>query len=535
MTIVMKNTSYILYFLNLKKTYESPRAFSSAVPTHLHQFPLLLLSTLIASSRLLSSKEDEPNLKLKLRKGFRWAIVRFVAGTVAQDFRWAIVRFAATGIQGRRVVKMVKDPRGATIIWRSVLRTVTPAFLVTLRVINTTVTNLKESNLFFQYWKWKYDMSTNKEWMKLKNRSTSQYLQGVDKFLEFAFSVAFPNENMQIERRTIRCPYNNCPNVYFKIRRDARYDLLKNDILQSYTIWDKHGEYMDNFHANNEVEVNENLDYEDMLDILQVATGVIGTGLIGNEERNVHGLSETTEEPTAEAAQEHKEKLATKNPRNVERRHKVEFSSWVHNRVEELCRQGSVNANLYYLVCKPLQTIRCYSGYIVNGMVGRGQGKNTCRNAEGGRSVSVQNELQFLGKGMNKMGSVGLDIDIGSNTHSPIEEEVQNDNLVRGEKRKYPSKFPRRAEAVLTAHEAADATRKADANGLDNNQNQRVTAKYMHAKRQRIQSEPNDANSSQGNKLDIDIGSNTHSSIEEEVRNDSLVPSPPRDQQDKCP
>jgi len=30
---------------------------------------------------------------------------------------------------------------------------------------------------------------------------------------------------------------------------------------------------------------------------------------------------------------EHKEKLATENPRNVERRHKAEFPSWVHNRV----------------------------------------------------------------------------------------------------------------------------------------------------------------------------------------------------------
>ena len=58
----------------------------------------------------------------------------------------------------------------------------------------------------------------------------------------------------------------------------------------------------------------------------------------------------------------------------------------------------------------------------------------------------------------------------------------------------------------------------------------------MHAKRQRIQSEPNDASSSQGNGLDIDIGSNKHSPIEEEeVRNDSLVPSPPTDQQGKCP
>jgi len=57
----------------------------------------------------------------------------------------------------------------------------------------------------------------------------------------------------------------------------------------------------------------------------------------------------------------------------------------------------------------------------------------------------------------------------------------------------------------------------------------------MQAKRQRIQSEPNDANSSQGREVDIDIGSNTHSPIEEDVRNDSLVPSHPRDQQGKCP
>ncbi|KAJ8443044.1 hypothetical protein Cgig2_004249 [Carnegiea gigantea] len=224
-------------------------AYQSLFPRTLHHFPSLLLSTLIATSGLLSSKEDEPKLKLKLRKGFRWAIVWFAAGTIAQGFWWAIVQFVAMGIQGRR------------------------------------------------------DMSTDKEWTKLKNRSTSQYLQGVDKFLEFAFSVAFPNDSIQMERRTIRCPCNNCLNVYFRTRGDFRYDLLKNGILQSYTIWDKRGEHMDNFYANNEAEVNENLDYEDMLDMLQVASVVIGTSLVRNEERNVHDLSETTEEPTTETGQ----------------------------------------------------------------------------------------------------------------------------------------------------------------------------------------------------------------------------------------
>jgi len=34
--------------------------------------------------------------------------------------------------------------------------------------------------------------------------------------------------------------------------------------------------------------------------------------------------------------------------------------------------------------------------------------------------------------------------------------------------------------------------------------------------------------------IDIDVGSNTHSPIEEVVGNDNPVPSPPRDQQGRC-
>ena len=75
-------------------------------------------------------------------------------------------------------------------------------------------------------------------------------------------------------------------------------------------------------------------------------------------------------------------------------------------------------------------------------MVGRSQGKNTRRNAEGGRGVSVQNELQLLRKGRNKMGLVRLNIDIGSNTHSPIEEEVRNDSLVPSPQRDQQGKCP---------------------------------------------------------------------------------------------
>jgi len=63
-------------------------------------------------------------------------------------------------------------------------------------------------------------------------------------------------------------------------------------------------------------------------------------------------------------------------------------------------------------------------------MVGRGQGKNMRRNVGGGRGVSVQKERHFSGEQMNNIASFGIDIDVGSNTHTPLEEEVRNDNLV---------------------------------------------------------------------------------------------------------
>ena len=63
-------------------------------------------------------------------------------------------------------------------------------------------------------------------------------------------------------------------------------------------------------------------------------------------------------------------------------------------------------------------------------MVGWGQGKNTRRNEGGGRGISVQKERQFSNNQMNNIASFGIDIDVGSNTHSPIEEVVGNDNPV---------------------------------------------------------------------------------------------------------
>uniref|UniRef100_A0A803N566 DUF4218 domain-containing protein n=1 Tax=Chenopodium quinoa TaxID=63459 RepID=A0A803N566_CHEQI len=65
----------------------------------------------------------------------------------------------------------------------------------------------------------------------------------------------------------------------------------------------------------------------------------------------------------------HRELLAAENPtpRNIEKRHKAQFSEWVRNHVEHMYKEGLVDEELYYLVCGPLRSVRRYSGYIVNG------------------------------------------------------------------------------------------------------------------------------------------------------------------------
>ncbi|WCJ29574.1 hypothetical protein M5689_011200 [Euphorbia peplus] len=73
-----------------------------------------------------------------------------------------------------------------------------------------------------------------------------------------------------------------------------------------------------------------------------------------------------------ELVKEHKEILAAENSfhRCIERRHKAQFAEWVCNRVEHMYKAGSIQEDLYYLVCGPLRTVRGYSGYIVNGFRG---------------------------------------------------------------------------------------------------------------------------------------------------------------------
>uniref|UniRef100_A0A803MKL5 DUF4218 domain-containing protein n=1 Tax=Chenopodium quinoa TaxID=63459 RepID=A0A803MKL5_CHEQI len=68
-----------------------------------------------------------------------------------------------------------------------------------------------------------------------------------------------------------------------------------------------------------------------------------------------------------EFVNEHKLEFQTECPRNIEKRHKAQFSKLILDRVRKLHGEDFVDNDLYNLVCGPLRVARRYTGYIVNG------------------------------------------------------------------------------------------------------------------------------------------------------------------------
>ncbi|KAH6811517.1 hypothetical protein C2S51_025279 [Perilla frutescens var. frutescens] len=78
----------------------------------------------------------------------------------------------------------------------------------------------------------------DKTWIMLEDRTLPQYENGVQQFLDFAYS-----SKEQWEK--IRCPCTRCNNVYFHTRDDVEADLFQYGILKEYVIWMLHGEELD--------------------------------------------------------------------------------------------------------------------------------------------------------------------------------------------------------------------------------------------------------------------------------------------------
>lgn len=78
----------------------------------------------------------------------------------------------------------------------------------------------------------------DKSWMTLEYRTLPEYENGIQLFLDFAYSSIEP-------WKKIRCPCKKCNNIYYRNRDDVEADLLEYGILQNYVTWVLHGEELD--------------------------------------------------------------------------------------------------------------------------------------------------------------------------------------------------------------------------------------------------------------------------------------------------
>ncbi|KAF7138355.1 hypothetical protein RHSIM_Rhsim07G0185300 [Rhododendron simsii] len=94
----------------------------------------------------------------------------------------------------------------------------------------------------------------DKNWMRIKNRWSKQYKQGVESFIEFAMA----NSGAQVE---IRCPCIDCLNSKTLSSEVVRIHLILKGIDSSYKTWVYHGESVparqpqtqyDDYHEHNE-------------------------------------------------------------------------------------------------------------------------------------------------------------------------------------------------------------------------------------------------------------------------------------------
>ncbi|XP_015698788.1 uncharacterized protein LOC102716551 [Oryza brachyantha] len=113
----------------------------------------------------------------------------------------------------------------------------------------------------------------DKGWMD-KPRHTPVYLEGLERFLNFAFG------NSAV-RNKILCPCRKCVNSSWRERTDVREHLICEGFIEGYRIWMFHGETSSSFMDNheNDYDINEGEDNLDEDDDISNLLGDLACGL----------------------------------------------------------------------------------------------------------------------------------------------------------------------------------------------------------------------------------------------------------------
>ncbi|XP_073116140.1 uncharacterized protein [Elaeis guineensis] len=141
------------------------------------------------------------------------------------------------------------------------------------------------------------DIMSDKNWMKLNDRASMEYINGVHSFLNFAFGQPTVSDR-------IRCPCTKCRNTVFKGRHEVRAHLIRNGIVKSYKHWVYHSETIEknleecNANSRDNLDEEENTDYDDLIGMVLDACAFINTDV----ERDDVNEGYEPQEPNSEAA-----------------------------------------------------------------------------------------------------------------------------------------------------------------------------------------------------------------------------------------
>ncbi|KAI5349871.1 hypothetical protein L3X38_002762 [Prunus dulcis] len=89
----------------------------------------------------------------------------------------------------------------------------------------------------------------SRRWIQNPNRCADEYLDGIEDFIEFA-----RRHNPGATR--IRCPCRRCNNTLFESIENVGFHLVRNGMIETYSIWNLHGEQVDHASSSNAPRVD---------------------------------------------------------------------------------------------------------------------------------------------------------------------------------------------------------------------------------------------------------------------------------------
>ncbi|KAI5318222.1 hypothetical protein L3X38_037930 [Prunus dulcis] len=89
----------------------------------------------------------------------------------------------------------------------------------------------------------------SRRWIQNPNRCADKYLDGIKDLIEFART-----HNPCTTR--IRCPCRRRNNMLWKTTENVGFHLIRNEMIETYSIWNLHGEQLDHASSSNATRVD---------------------------------------------------------------------------------------------------------------------------------------------------------------------------------------------------------------------------------------------------------------------------------------